>query len=65
MKKSHFSNKAPRPVGPYSQIVEAGNLFFLAGQIPLTSEGTMREGDIAIQTRQVMENLRGVLEAAR
>ena len=64
MKKAHFSNKAPRPVGPYSQIVEVGNLFFLAGQIPLTPEGTMREGDIATQTRQVMDNLRGVLEAA-
>src|SRR5436309_5266576 len=64
MKKAHSSNKAPRPVGPYSQIVEVDNLFFLAGQIPLTPEGTMREGDIATQTRQVMENLRGVLEAA-
>ena len=64
MKKAHFSNRAPKPVGPYSQIVEVGNLFFLAGQIPLTPEGTMREGDIATQTRQVMENLRGVLEAA-
>jgi endoribonuclease L-PSP, putative len=64
MKKAHFSNQAPRPVGPYSQIVEVGNFFFLAGQIPLTAEGTMREGDIVTQTRQVMENLRGVLEAA-
>lgn len=64
MKKAHFSKKAPHPVGPYSQIVEVGNLFFLAGQIPLTPEGSMREGDIATQTRQVMENIRGVLEAA-
>jgi 2-iminobutanoate/2-iminopropanoate deaminase len=64
MKKAYFSDKAPRPVGPYSQIVESGNLYFLAGQIPLSPEGTMREGDISAQTRQVMENLRGVLEAA-
>lgn len=64
MKKAYFSDKAPKPVGPYSQIVQVGDLLFLAGQIPLTSGGTMLEGDIATQTRQVMENLKAVLQAA-
>ena len=64
MKKAHFSERAPKPVGPYSQVVQVGDLFFLAGQIPLTAEGTMLEGDIAAQTRQVMENLKAVLHAS-
>ena len=64
MKKAYFSEKAPKPVGPYSQVVQLGDLFFLAGQVPLTAEGTMLEGDITMQTRQVMENLQAVLLAA-
>ena len=64
MKKAFFTEKAPHPVGPYSQIVQAGGFLFLAGQIPLTSSGTMVEGDAIAQARQVMENLKAVLEAA-
>jgi len=63
MKKAFFTEKAPRPVGPYSQVVQAGGFLFLAGQIPLTSNGTMTEGDVSVQARQVMENLKAVLEA--
>ena len=64
MKKAFFTEKAPRPVGAYSQVVQAGGFLFLAGQIPLTSNGTMTEGDVSVQARQVMENLKAVLEAA-
>ncbi len=64
MKQAFFTGKAPHPVGPYSQVVSAGGFLFLAGQIPLTSSGTMTEGDVATQARQVMENLKAVLEAA-
>ncbi len=64
MKKAFFTEKAPRPVGPYSQVVQAGGFLFLAGQIPLTSNATMTEGDVSVQARQVMENLKAVLEAA-
>ena len=64
MKKAFFTEKAPHPVGPYSQVVQAGGFLFLAGQIPLTFSGTMMEGDVAAQARQVMENLKAVLEAA-
>lgn len=64
MKKAIFTEKAPHPVGPYSQVVHAGGFLFLAGQIPLTADGTMIEGDAAAQARQVMENLKAVLEAA-
>ncbi len=57
---------APGAIGPYSQAVRAsGELVFLSGQIPLDpATGKLVEGDIAAQTRRVMENLRAVLAAA-
>ena len=56
---------APAAIGPYSQAVVAGGLIFTAGQIPLDPE-TMRlvDGDIAVQTDRVMQNLGAVLTAA-
>lgn len=62
MKKAYVTDKAPKPVGPYSQAVEAGGFLFLAGQVPLTPEGQMSEGDISAQARQVLNNLKAVLE---
>ena len=64
MKKAYATDKAPKPLAPYSQVVHAGQYLFLAGQIPLDAEGKMVAGDIAEQTRQVMNNLKAVLEAA-
>jgi 2-iminobutanoate/2-iminopropanoate deaminase len=56
---------APKAIGPYSQAVRTGRLVFCSGQIPLDpSTGTMVEGDIAAQTRQVLRNLGAVLDAA-
>ena len=54
---------APAAVGPYSQAIRAGDLLFTAGQIPLTPEGDLVEGDVEAQTRQVLANLEAVLEA--
>jgi 2-iminobutanoate/2-iminopropanoate deaminase len=57
--------KAPAAVGPYSQAVQLGNLIYTAGQIPLVPEtGKLIEGGIEAQTRQVMQNLANILEAA-
>jgi 2-iminobutanoate/2-iminopropanoate deaminase len=64
MKEVYVTDKAPRPVGPYSQVIKAGGFLFLAGQIPLTSENVMNEGDIVDQAHQVMKNLQAVLEKA-
>jgi 2-iminobutanoate/2-iminopropanoate deaminase len=64
MKKAFMTDKAPKPVGPYSQIVQAGAFLFLAGQIPLTPEGKMNEGDVVAQARQVLDNLKAVLQQA-
>jgi 2-iminobutanoate/2-iminopropanoate deaminase len=55
---------APKAIGPYSQAVRAGQLLFASGQIPLDpSSGTIVEGDVATQTRRVMDNLAAVLTA--
>lgn len=59
--------QAPEAIGPYSQAVEvnAGRMVFLSGQIPLNPQsGQLVSGDIAEETRQVMENLGAVLAAA-
>lgn len=55
---------APQAIGPYSQAITLDTLVFCSGQIPLTPAGTLAEGDIAVQTRQVLTNLTAVLEAA-
>jgi len=64
MKKAYMTDRAPQPVGPYSQAVQAGSFLFLAGQVPLNPQNTMVEGDINVQARQVMNNLKAVLEWA-
>lgn len=57
------TDAAPAAVGPYSQAIAIGDLLFTAGQIPLTTDGTLVDGDVEAQTRQVLANLRAVLEA--
>ena len=52
---------APQAIGPYSQGIALDRLVFCSGQIPLTPQGTLVEGDVAAQTRQVLTNLKGVL----
>jgi len=64
MKITIQTDRAPRPVGPYSQAVRSGDLLFLSGQVPIDpATGRLSEGGIRAETRQVMENLKAVLEA--
>ncbi|WP_243292579.1 RidA family protein [Bacillus sp. FJAT-47783] len=58
------TKNAPAAIGPYSQGIVVNNLFFSSGQIPLTSDGTLVEGEIKEQTHQVFENIQAVLEEA-
>ncbi|XXM71862.1 RidA family protein [Lysinibacillus sphaericus] len=58
------TNQAPAAIGPYSQGIVVNNLFYSSGQIPLTAEGNMVEGDIAAETHQVFQNLQAVLKEA-
>lgn len=55
---------APAAIGPYSQGLIVNNMFYSSGQIPLTAEGVLVEGDIQAQTHQVFKNLQAVLEEA-
>ncbi len=64
-KKIIFTDKAPAPIGPYNQAVLIGNTLYTSGQIalnPVTMELVM--DDIETETKQVMENMKAVLEAA-
>lgn len=64
-KRIIMTKHAPLPVGPYQQAVVAGNLVFTAGQIPLDPKtGAVVAGSIELQTRQVLDNLIAILEAA-
>ncbi len=65
MKRTVSTPNAPPAIGPYSQAVVAGDFVFCSGQIPLDpATGALVGGDIAAQTRRVLENLKAVLEAA-
>lgn len=58
------TEKAPEPVGPYSQAVRAGNMLFISGQIAIEPRsGTLVSGDVAQQTKRVMENLGAILHS--
>src|SRR5690349_23509716 len=59
------TDEAPKAIGPYSQAIASGDLVFTSGQIPLDPKTQeMVKGDIRAQAERVMENLRGVLQAA-
>ena len=59
------TDRAPKAIGPYEQALKVDGWVFTSGQIPLDPKtGTMVDGGIGAQTRQVLDNLRAVLEAA-
>lgn len=59
------SQHAPAAIGPYSQAVRAGNLLFASGQIPIDpATGKIEATDFEGQTRQVLANVKGVLQGA-
>ena len=60
-----ITQSAPKAIGPYEQAIKVGDFIYASGQIPLDpSTGNLVEGNIAVQTRRVMENLKAVLNAA-
>ncbi|MVO08443.1 RidA family protein [Flavobacterium sp. TP390] len=65
MKKIIFTDKAPAPIGPYNQAVLVGNTLYTSGQIAINpSTGELVLTDIETETKQVMENMKAVLDAA-
>jgi len=64
-KQAISTPSAPAAIGPYSQAIRSGNLVFLSGQISLDPEtGKVVEGDAAVQTARVLQNLSAILDAA-
>ena len=62
MKSIIYTEKAPEPIGPYSQAVQSGNLLFISGQISVDPESNqLVEGTIGDEARQVMKNLEALL----
>ena len=65
MLETIHTDKAPAAIGPYSQGVIAGHLFFASGQIPINpATGEITGADIATQAEQVMKNIGEILKAA-
>jgi 2-iminobutanoate/2-iminopropanoate deaminase len=65
MKKAVFSRNAPKPIGPYNQALQAGNFLFVSGQLAIDPrEGKLVIENVRLQTHQVMENIKAILEAA-
>jgi 2-iminobutanoate/2-iminopropanoate deaminase len=59
------TENAPKAIGPYEQAIRVGDFVYASGQIPLDPEtGNLVEGEIKVQTRRALENLKAVLEAA-
>ena len=64
-RKTVQTDKAPNAIGPYAQAIKANGFVYTAGQIALDPQtGNLIEGGVTAQTRQVLENLKAVLEAA-
>ena len=65
MTKRAITSPKAKAIGPYSMAIEAGDLVFLSGQIPLdAATGKLVEGDISAQAKQALVNLKTILEAA-
>lgn len=65
VKEVVYTKSAPEPIGPYSQAIRAGGLLFISGQIPIDPKtGEVVKGGIKEQTRQALENIKAILQAA-
>jgi len=61
-KKVILTEKAPKPLGPYSQAVQVGDTLYVSGQVGIDpSTGKVVEGGIQAQTKQTLENIRNIL----
>jgi 2-iminobutanoate/2-iminopropanoate deaminase len=65
LKKVVFTEKAPKPIGPYSQAVCVNGWLFISGQIPIDpATGEFVKGDFKAQVERVLENIKAIVEAA-
>jgi 2-iminobutanoate/2-iminopropanoate deaminase len=60
-----LTDRGPKPIGPYSQAVRVNGFLFVSGQVALDPKtGEMAAGDVREQTERVLENVKGIVEAA-
>jgi 2-iminobutanoate/2-iminopropanoate deaminase len=64
MKEAVSTTSAPAAIGPYSQAVVTERMVYTSGQIPLLPDGSLLEGDVGAQARQVLENMKALLMAS-
>jgi len=65
VKEAVFTERARKPIGPYSQAIRLGILLFVSGQIPIDpATNEVAKGGIKEQTERVLENVKAILEAA-
>ena len=65
MKQVIHTDSAPAAIGPYSQAIQIGEFLFVSGQVPIApSTGAVVEGDITVQARQSLNNVKAILNAA-
>ena len=64
MTKEIYTNKAPGAIGHYSQAVQAGNLIFVSGQLPINAATGEMPADIKAQTRESINNIKAILAEA-
>ena len=65
VRKVVLTQNAPKPIGPYNQAVQAGKFLFVSGQLAIDpKEGKIIVENIQLQTLQVMDNIKAILEAA-
>jgi len=65
MKEVVLTSRGPKPIGPYSQAIKSNGFLFVSGQIALDPQsGEFAGSDVRQQTERVLENLKGILEAA-
>lgn len=65
MKRLIKTSRAPEPIGPYNQAILANKTLYVSGQIPMDPvTGKLVSGDIVLETKQVMENLKAILQEA-
>lgn len=65
MKQVITTDRGPKAIGPYSQAIQANGFIFISGQIAFDpATGAIVDGDIRAQTERVLENLKGIVEAA-
>ncbi len=64
MKRVIYTDKAPKPIGPYSQAIEVNGVLYISGQVPVNAITGEMPATIEEQTKQVMENIKAILEEA-